>query len=301
MHMIAPDLFPPCRIPSKFAMPTHLFKQSFTITFTPTTSRFHAVCIPSAINSQPTLGVFTPNTFGTNQTYTAATNCLGGGSNEALTARFTAVRVVSCVIKTEFVGSELNRRGFFIAGMSFIQSSQAAPALFLNPSTTGVSVYSPTIQETEDMFFATEKKVEQGIRMVYLPKDPADLEFTSTQGNAFATGSSRTQVLNIVGTGLNPEVDSVKIHVCRYLEGIPLPAEMDLLLPMRGDETGYNVLESVDQIDPSATVTPVYNNKSSFLDDAVSFIGKAINIGEKFIPYGGAALSLVSRILSTPK
>jgi hypothetical protein len=90
------------------------------------------------------------------------------------------------------------------------------------------------------MFFPVTTKSDEGMRCIYMPKDPSDIDYADAS-SLHLTNSSRRQVIHILGRGLEASKEVVKISVIRYLEGIPVQSQMDLLLPQRPDSTSYDV------------------------------------------------------------
>lgn len=84
-----------------------------------------------------------------------------GGDARYIPEKFAHARLVGCSIKVTYIGSVEEEAGFMTGSHTFTSSP-----LLLNE------------EIIEDGYFKTCTKPREGLRMVWIPKDDADMEYT---------------------------------------------------------------------------------------------------------------------------
>jgi hypothetical protein len=142
LHVLMPDHMPVQRIPSKFPIPSHVFRQSTTMFGTTTSAgAIYIKLQPFGNKTSPIMTIIRqgPGTYASATPATDANLQFWSGVDQS--TNFQAIRLISCLIKVEYVGAELNRGGCFAGGMEFVSSYTESSNSYLNPDPNGTYYY----------------------------------------------------------------------------------------------------------------------------------------------------------------
>lgn len=324
-----PDVIEPCRMPSLFPIPTHVFKRQTITTlslgnleggynirclWSPDSGGFGAGGQPQALvyrklnTAAPAYQVFdTSNddsvaigSAASAGEYTAvATIGLPAVSNEVAHG---GIRLIGAFIEFEYVGTAENHSGTIEVG--------------LHPHSRDDNVSSQAVHFASDseiiqLPFYRRYKPADGARCIWFPIDASAFHF-----NPVGTGISATQTapvkpvviqwcININGLQIN---QGIRAHICNVYESIPDESTRDLFLPMMSPPQNLEASKTVlnQMVQQGVATTPaksasnwsnVYQGIKSLANGLINNSGvimDAVNIGKSFLS-GAGSLGTLAR------
>ena len=230
--LLFPEKCKGSRIPTKFPVPSATFQMNDFILVSPNASGNFVVqwspqnLSSSTANNELVLntaaGLTGLNNDATYVTQTALTN--------ALVTQWQAFRVVSACIVVQYIGSYINLQGTFGAGLDISGSN----------SNSFDSNYS-NFSNIDDRLWSQVTRVDEGLKIVYFPKDYNDLSFIRPNQTPSQNNLASAIRLLVYGQSLPASTQCIRIDFIKNVEAIPGPAFGDIV------ETGY--LESDSMTD----------------------------------------------------
>lgn len=279
-HVYDPENTPPTRIPSMFPINTALFHSDRVDTVG--TGANNSVCISVTMNE-----LYNNNRDAV--AYYDAWSTTGGTSGQTSTnlspTRLTvtdghACRLVAYKIKLRYIGTELDKSGFFFACHDFNYDNKA--------NTGALAQFQPNLSTMQDCPVFEIQSVDDGIECIFKPYDNSYLEFTK----ANVANEDVPDPVNIAGTFVTwrPYVihigyasgklnTSGNVLVEQYLtvEYIPAPANQDLVEMKKCQGNAKGVVATIkarDTVRPCETFAKASDQKGSVLYEVANGISK---------------------------
>lgn len=250
MAALFPETESPSRFPMVFPNPTAVFKHhEYRDIFPDNAGKILIMCNPSYTGqlnnkTEPFLRIYND--------YRSLAGI--GEQKDAVIAPYTADRFTdvsinlfddideyyqeavlrACVLRVYYIGTVEKASGYFIGGINYH---------YLTGSDISVNSTPPTPDEIEDLYYKQFAKPEDGIRVVWFPKDYNDFNFR-------AIGSNPNQVSSLIvyGSGLDA-TQALRIDVIRHFEAFPLPKMKDYIETKRTDPINpANTLDALAQV-----------------------------------------------------
>ena len=238
--LLFPEKSKGARIPTKFPVPSTTFQQTDFVLVTPNASgNFILQWCPqnlssSTSNNEIVLNVASTLTGNnTDTTYTTQSSLMN-----SLVTNWQAFRVVSACLVVQYVGSYVNLQGVFGGGLDISASTS-------NSYDSNYSVFS----NIDDRLWSQTTRVDEGLKIVYFPKDYNDLSFIKPNTTPASNNLASTVRLMVYGQNLPASVQCVRIDIIKNVEAIPGPAFADIM------DCGY--LESESMVDHSLEASKI--------------------------------------------
>lgn len=318
--VLFPDLYEPQRFPMIFPNPTAVFKLTEVFDFTPGSSgKFFIELFPQNISYTGDSSTFEnaylnvyrgfstdynsgqggfnlrgiPKTVGQSVEYTDP----GFSKHDTIADYFEQVVLRAACVKVYYVGEIEKTSGYIESCIDY----------YYDPK----SEKHPKEQDVIKGFYRQFALPTEGMRVIWLPKDYTDYNFTQVDKDLSDSAISRRDLsrLCIYGSGL--ENEPLRIEVVRHFEGFPRVSIKDYVDTRRPASSQANrTMETIGKIHNSApglvTIKPkdlfkaamLVRRKSSnidaFLDRVSTYIGAGesmVNRASSLYNFGQAALS----------
>jgi hypothetical protein len=247
MAALFPETEEPARFPMVFPNPTAVFKHhEYKDVYPDNSGKIMIVCNPAFTGSstknpyEPFLRIY--NDFRTLEGQTGqadATIGTGFDANEFTNVSINMFDDISdyyqeavlraAVVRVYYIGTLEKASGYFIGGINYHYSVSA--------NDTSVNATPLTPEEVEDLYYKQFQRPEDGVRVVWFPKDYNDLNF-----RAVGVNPNQTSSLVIYGSGLDAS-QALRVDVVRHFEAFPLPKMKD-----------YIETKKTDAINPQGTL-----------------------------------------------
>jgi hypothetical protein len=232
--LLFPEKSKGCRIPTKFPVPSATFQLTDFIIITPNSSgNFVVQWCPQNLAASTALNevvVNTANTLtGMNSDITYVTST---ALTNALVTQWQAFRVVSACMVVQYVGSFVNLQGTFGGGLDISASNS-------NSYDANYSNFS----NIDDRLWSQISRVDEGLKVVYFPKDYNDLSFIRPNQTPSQNGLASAVRLLVYGQSLPVSTQCIRIDFIKNVEAVPGVSFADVV------ETGF--LESNSMIEHS--------------------------------------------------
>lgn len=149
---------------------------------------------------------------------------------------YEQVRTVACCVRIQFIGAIQTMSGILCGALTY--SFQEG---------------RENIYMVEEGYYLQHNKVDDGVRIIWLPKDEKDLEFLNKKsyGTDVLGIGDKTQAIVVYGSGLPPNY-KLRVDVYRTFEGIPLTIYRELV-PIKRPKHCSKTLEMLSQIQMKMT------------------------------------------------
>lgn len=219
--LLFPEKSKGTRIPSKFPVPSATFQQTDFLLITPNAlGNFEVQWSPqnlsiSNANYEITYDV-APGLNGISlDTIFYSTSTL----TSPLATNWQAFRVVSACMIVQYIGSFINLSGTFGGGLDITTQ-------YPNNWDPNYSNFS----NVDDRLWSQVVRVDEGLKVVYFPKDYSDFNFIKpNQAPNSGNSMSSSVKLIVYGQNLPPNVSCVRIDFIKNVEAIPGPAFADIV------------------------------------------------------------------------
>lgn len=247
MAALFPETEEPARFPMVFPNPTAVFKHhEFKDIYPDNSGKIMIVCNPAFTgkapknSTEPFLRIY--NDFRTLEGQTGQSD--PASALEGFDANlFTKVSINlfddisdyyqeavlrAAVVRVYYIGTMEKASGYFIGGINYHYMVDGDNSANATPLTPG---------DVEDLYYKQFQKPEDGIRVVWFPKDYNDLNF-----RAVGINPNQCSSLVIYGSGLDAS-QALRVDVVRHFEAFPLPKMKD-----------YIETKKTDAINPQGTI-----------------------------------------------
>lgn len=197
-----------------------------------------------------------------------------------------AIRLVAYKIKLEYIGSELNRSGYFFGAHAFDVSDE-----------TGGGT-APTLSELQDGPEFEIHSTLDGVEVIYKPYDNSYLEFTKDPTGAGSAISSASQVFRpymimagIVGGQASTACVLVRQYVTyEYIPTVAIQDTVELAL-CKGDPSIVSEMKNHDLVRSTNEVKEAAKPPTGFLTQVKN---KMMDIGKGALDYVGGNVGFLA-------
>lgn len=218
LNLLWPRLFPPVGCPGQvFSIPSHVYRQSETFTIIATQPYIKiGVCFQS--NVGPVFYHQVPSDIAT-----ATFNVVGANP---FTSSFDQNRLVSGDFTIKYAGRNDAGDGVIVQSLTYPNTAS------LPPSGVNTAQSLPTMSLTQDGFYVSETSVMEGCRVIHVPRDIKEYQYSNQATWLSDMGTSYPGVWYIHISGLSVGT-TLHCSFVRYIEGLPRNNWTDLLHPTK--------------------------------------------------------------------
>lgn len=295
-NLIFPELYPPARLPTRFALPTAAFVNKTHFYVDPnSTGNFGLIIFPKAIggNLPKAATTTTPAVAATGYAMQYISNAWQdsnwGAVDESTVVRddiknyYDHVRLNGCVVKITYMGSLEQMSGVLVCSIDY-----------------GYIAGQNNVDVVEDGYYVQRNRTGEGVRAIWVPRDQRDQDFMDT-----TTGGDFSQAIMIYGASLPTEGSAkFRVDIERHFEGIPNQTIRDYV-ELRKATYSNKTLDILGQLHEKMpqlmTIKPnqvhemheIAKNKLGVMDMVIGQYGEH-GVTNDFSPYSDQALALDS-------
>jgi hypothetical protein len=285
--LLAPDVYDPTRIPSSMSFPTHIFRDSGSVTITPTGGRCYLIWCPRLMSYSSAL-ISTTEAITTNVTATSLLSEVyhrNGYTGHIPTGFDTSgVRLIGAVCKVTYQGSWEDTSGSFEVGIQ------------THNNTAGGNLKTIALSDMQKTYHYKKLKPQHGCRMIWFPARSEHLEYED-QGNNYA--------YHIHASGFPVNAECIRVDFVCYYEGHPGTSVFDTYLPVKSKQVVSDNKVTLDRVDDivknlsitSATVSPGGEHNGGFMGYIDRFVKTASSIYNTIEPFVEPITQFVTSIL----
>jgi len=222
--LLFPEKCKGARIPTKFPTPSTTFQFNDFILITPNAAgNFVVQWCPQTLSTTISTNELVVNTGSTltglnlDTTYTTQSALVNTRNTNV-----QAFRVVSACMIVQYVGAFNTLQGYLGAGLDISAQN----------TNGGDSNYS-NFANIDDRLWSQVVRVDEGLKIVYFPKDYGDLNFIRPNQTPAQNGIASIVRLLIYGQNIPPSTSCIRIDLYKNVEAIVGPAYGDIM------ESGY--------------------------------------------------------------